>query len=56
MEVLSKVDENEFLQERQRLREHRQRFRLHTRSARQSQAQFKRITQQWTDLHPNQNL
>jgi hypothetical protein len=56
MEALSKVDENEFLQERQRLREHRQRFRLHTRSARQSQAQFKRITQQWTDLHPNPNL
>jgi hypothetical protein len=56
MEALSKVDENEFLQERQRLREHRQRFRLHTRSARQSQAQFKRITQQWTNLHPNQHL
>ncbi|MBU4077983.1 MAG: transposase [Euryarchaeota archaeon] len=56
MEVLSKVDENEFLQERQRLREHRQRFRLHTRSARQSQAQFKRITQQWLNLHPSPNL
>ena len=55
LDALSKVDEHEFLQEHQRLREHRQRFRLHTRSARQSQAQFKRITQHWTNLHPNQN-
>jgi hypothetical protein len=53
-EALSKVDEHEFLQERQRLREHRQRFRLHTRSARQAQAQLNRLTQQWADLYPNQ--
>jgi hypothetical protein len=54
LEALSKVDEHEFFQERQRLREHRQRFRLHTRSARQSQSQLNRLTQQWADLHSNQ--
>ena len=53
--ALSKVDQTEFLQERQRLREHRQRFRLHTRSAKQSQAQFNRLTQHWAELHSSES-
>jgi len=49
--ALAKVDQNEFLLERQRLREHRQRFRLHTRSAKQANAQINRLKQQWAELH-----
>lgn len=54
--ALSKVDQHEFTQERQRIREHRQRFRLHTRSAKQSRAQFKHLTQHWAELHSNQSF
>jgi hypothetical protein len=49
--ALAKVDQNEFLLERQRLREHRQRFRLHTRSAKQANAQINRLKQRWAELH-----
>jgi hypothetical protein len=54
--ALAKVDQNEFLQERQRLRKHRQRFRLHTRSAKQANAQFDRLKQQWAELHQSELL
>jgi len=48
--ALSQVDAEAFCQERQRLRAHRCRFRLHTRSAKQSQAQLKQLEQQWKEL------
>ena len=37
-------------QEQQRVREHRGRFRLHTRSAKQAQAQLAQLVQQWVTL------
>jgi hypothetical protein len=45
--ALSHVDPDEFSQERQRVRQHRARFRLHTRSAKQSRAQLKQLEQRW---------
>jgi hypothetical protein len=50
--ALSHVDPNDFQQEQQRIRTHRNRFRLHTRSARQSQAQLKHLEQRWLALPP----
>jgi hypothetical protein len=50
--ALSLVDQKEFSQERQRVRTHRNRFRLHTRSAKQSQKQLEKLAQQWTALPP----
>lgn len=54
--ALANVDQDQFLQERQRLREHRQRFRLHTRSAKQANAQINRLKQQWAELHQGELL
>ena len=50
--ALSQVDSDEFSQERQRLRNHRNRFRLHTRSVKHSQAQLKQLEQRWKALPP----
>ena len=50
--ALSQVAQEDFLQERQRVRTHRNRFRLHTRSAKQSQKQLKQLVQRWTALSP----
>lgn len=50
--ALSRVDPEEFFQERQRIRNHRSRFRLHTRSAKRSQAQLKKLEQRWKALPP----
>jgi hypothetical protein len=50
--ALSQVEQEDFRQERQRVRTHRNRFRLHTRSARQSQKQLKQLVQRWTALSP----
>jgi hypothetical protein len=50
--ALSRVDPEEFFQERQRIRNHRSRFRLHTRSAKRSQAQLKKLEQRWRALPP----
>lgn len=52
IQVLSQVDPDDFRQERQRVRQHRNRFRLHTRSAKQSRAQLKDLEQRWTALPP----
>ena len=49
--ALSQVDPDEFHKERLRVREHRDRFRLHTRSPKQSQAQLKRLEQRWDEIH-----
>jgi hypothetical protein len=50
--ALSQVDSDEFSQERQRIRNHRSRFRLHTRSAKQSRAQLENLEQRWKALPP----
>lgn len=50
--ALSQVDPDEFSQERQRLLNHRSRFRLHTRSAKRSQAQLEKLEQRWKALPP----
>jgi len=50
--ALSSVDQDEFCQERQRVRAHRNRFRLHTRAAKQSQNQLEQLVQRWTALPP----
>ena len=54
--ALSKVDPEDFLKERQRVRDHRRRFRLQVRSLKQSQAQLNHLEQRWAstysrDLH-----
>jgi hypothetical protein len=51
--ALSHVDPAEFAQERQRIRQHRARFRLHTRSAKRSRAQLKQLEQRWHSLPPD---
>lgn len=50
--ALSHVDPHDFRKELQRIRTHRSRFRLHTRSAKQSQAQLKHLEQRWLALPP----
>ena len=51
--ALSHVAPEAFQQEQQRVRHHRNRFRLHTRSAKQSQAQLKQLEQRWCALPVN---
>jgi hypothetical protein len=50
--ALSQVDSDEFSKERQRVRDHRSRFRLHTRSAKQSRVQLEKLEQRWKALPP----
>jgi hypothetical protein len=50
--ALSHVDPDEFAQERERLRTHRARFRLHTRSPKRSRAQLDQLAQRWKALPP----
>jgi hypothetical protein len=50
--ALSHVDPNDFSKERQRVRNHRARFRLHTRSAKRSRAQLDQLKQRWKALPP----
>jgi hypothetical protein len=50
--ALSQVDPTAFSQERQRIRDHRSRFRLHTRSAKQSRLQLEKLEQRWKALPP----
>lgn len=47
------VAPQDFKQERQRLRQHRDRFRLHTRSANQSRIQLSKLELRWANLSPN---
>jgi len=51
VQALSQVPTEDFQNERQRVREHRSRFRLHTRSAKQSLSQLQRLEQRWANLH-----
>ena len=48
--ALAQVDSDEFAHERRRIRNHRRRFRLHTRSPRQSQAQLAKLALRWDAL------
>jgi hypothetical protein len=48
--AISHVDAHDLQQEQQRVRAHRQRFRLHTRSPQQSQAQLKQLVKRWKAL------
>lgn len=50
VEALAGVDPQEFQQEQARVRAHRDRFRLQTRSAKQSQGQLKNIIRRWKAL------
>jgi hypothetical protein len=50
--ALSHVDPDDFSQERQRIRNHRARFRLHTRSAKCSRSQLEKLEQRWKALPP----
>lgn len=48
--ALSQVEQDDFRQERQRIRTHRNRFRFHTRSAKQSQRKLEQLVWRWTSL------
>ena len=50
--ALSHVAPDDFSQERQRIRNHRARFRLHTHSAKRSRTQLKQLEQRWQTLPP----
>src|SRR5215813_3424970 len=51
-EALHQIPPEDLTQERQRFAVHRQRFRLQSRSLRQTQAQFDQLRQQWSILPP----
>ena len=51
-EALSQTSPQDLAQERQRFAAHRQRFRLQSRSLRQTQAQLDHLRQQWSVLPP----
>ena len=50
--AIAHVEFDEFLQERLRVQIHRSPFRLHTRSAKQSELQLKKLLQRWKALPP----
>jgi len=50
IQALTQVAPQEFEQEQQRVRTHRRRFRLHTRSAKQADAQLKDLVRRWKML------
>ena len=50
--ALSHVDSLAFTQERTRIRNHRNRFRLYTRSTKQSQSQLTQLALRWNTLSP----
>jgi len=47
------IEQQDFLDERQRVHQHRDRFRLHTRSAKQSRLQLSKLEQRWANLSPS---
>jgi len=53
IKAVSRVTPHDFYIERQRILKHRSRFRLHTRSARRSQAQLQQLEQRWAALSPD---
>ncbi len=55
IQTLTRVTPQEFQQEQQRVCTHRRRFRMHTRSAKQSDAQLKDLVRRWK-LLPSDNV
>lgn len=53
IQAVLQIAPRDFHIERQRLLKHRDRFRLHTRSARRSQAQLQQLEQRWATLSPD---
>ena len=51
--VFSHVVPQDFAEERQRIRQHRDRFRMHTRSQKQSALQLSKLELRWAKLSPN---
>lgn len=47
------IAQQDFMDERQRVHQHRDRFRLHTRSAKQSRLQLSKLEQRWANLSPS---
>jgi len=47
------ITQQDFMDERQRVHQHRDRFRLHTRSAKQSGLQLSKLELRWANLSPN---
>lgn len=52
LEAVRQIAPTDLADERQRLRQHQERFRLHTRSPRQTRAQLDRLEQEWLALPP----
>lgn len=52
LDALRQIAPDELADERRRLRQHQERFRLHTRSPRQTKAQLDRLEQEWLALPP----
>jgi hypothetical protein len=52
LDAVCQTPPEDLAQERQRVAEHRQRFRLQSRSLRQTQAQFNQLRQTWSTLQP----
>jgi hypothetical protein len=50
IQAISQVDDTDFRQEHQRVRIHRRRFRLYTRSTKQSDAQLQQLVKRWKAL------
>jgi len=50
LQTLKHISPQDFQEERLRFRQHRDRFRLHTRSVKQSHAQLNRLEQRWANL------
>ena len=49
---ISKVSPEEFVEERERVRQHRERFQLHTRSTKWVKTQFDKLKEIWECLKP----
>jgi hypothetical protein len=49
---IAQVDHAAFVEERERVRQHRERFRLHTRSASFIKAQFEKLKEIWEGIKP----
>lgn len=50
--AFNQIEQQDFIDERQRVHQHRDRFRLHTRSAKQSRLQLSKLEQRWANLSP----
>jgi hypothetical protein len=48
--AISRIDFDEFCKERQRVKNHRERFRLHTRSADQANKQLEKLRKRWLEI------